>query len=335
MKHYRLGMMIPHRIGRWEYTLQFDGSVCLHAYLGNTSELHIPETLMGRPVTGVGPRFRGPEYLQLVFLPSTVTRIGEKAFSFFEHLKGVWIPAETTDIHETAFDHQDETILFTPEGSAAHAYAREHGLEYEPDVLPAFEEDDCTLISGDWSCEVTQEGNAVLLEYTGQEARVEIPAQIQGHPLIGIANDAFHGNDFLEEVTVPEGVEFISGFAFAQCNSLRRVHLPDSLMHLASGVFCECTDLEEINLPPSIELLQMCTFSSCASLRTITLPQSMRIIFSMAFGGCTSLEEIRLNDGLKSVVGSAFFQCPRLRRPAELPDTLDEEGRDVLSALPC
>ena len=334
MRKYVLGEVEPHRIGRWEYTLNADGSVCIREYLGNRDVLEIPATLMGRPVTSIGKGFHGATYMQLLIIPDTVTTIGQGVCSLAESLQAVWIPEETTDIHDSAFRELENLTIFTPEDSEAHRFAIDHGIPCEPDIWPEMETGDAWITWGDYGYALTPEGEAILREYNGTAGELRLPASLDGHPLIRIQEHAFQGNDFLRRVRLPEGVQEVGHWAFADCPSLRAVTLPEGLEFLGGGAFSGCRDLKSINLPPELDMLHPCTFSGCASLREVTLPQKLRIIFPMAFGCCSSLERLHLNNGLESVVGDPFWKCPKLRRPDAIPDTLDEDARRMMDSLP-
>lgn len=334
MKKYTLGSVEPHRIGRWEYTLNADGSICIREYQGNRDVLTIPESLMGRPVTAIGRGFQGANYMQLLIIPPTVTSIGQGVCDLAESLLAVWIPEEVTDIHDSAFDGTENLTIYTPEGSVAHRFAIDHGIPCEPDTMPELEESNAWLTWGDYGYAVNDNGEAILREYNGSAGGLIIPAELDGHPLIRIQEHAFHGNDFLQEAYLPGSVREVGHWAFADCPSLRVVGLPQGMDFLGGGAFSGCSDLEGIDLPSRLDMLHPCTFSGCASLREVTLPENLRIIFPMAFGGCRSLERLHLNDGLESVVGDPFWKCPNLRRPAVLPDTLDDDARELLEKLP-
>lgn len=336
MKHYRRGSIIPHAYDRWEYTLNRDGSICLHAYHGNTDVLYIPEMLMHRPVTSLARMFFGPYHAQLIVIPPTVKSIGAYAMSHDEDLRGVVIPPETTCIHETAFEDQMENedfCLYVTEGSCGHAFAEQHGIRYELDAFPTLEDDAAPCLWGDWSYAVIDEGQCVIREYNGTDPVVEVPAEIDGYAVIGLNTSSFFGNMFMEELIVPEGVEYLGHFAAQKCPALRRVYLPDSMKMVGGSCFAFCRSLEEIRLPAGLEMIMLMTFVGCTALRSITLPQTVHTIMPMAFNGCTALEEIHTSPVLRYVSGSAVEKCPKLRRPS-LPDTLEDESRAVLSKLP-
>lgn len=335
MRKYRLATRFPHRYGRWEFRMQMDGSICVSEFHGNRSVMTIPPELLGRPVTALGRAFLGPNLMQLLILPDTVRSIGPYACSHSEDLMGVVIPASVTHIDDTAFEGQQENedfILFVQEGSCAHAFAEEKGFSYELDTIPEIGENEESLFSGPWHYGLV-DGEVVLREYNGTEAVLEVPAEIDGCPVTGMSACCFHGNDFIEELVIPEGVTYMGSYAVAACDSLRRVHLPDSMTKPGIGCFAECRDLEDIRLPMELECIPPSFFSGCLSLRRIKLPPRVRIISMIAFACCSALEEIDLGDSLETVCISSFFKCPNLRIPA-LPDTLDEESRAILAALP-
>lgn len=334
-KSYSLHPLTPHHADRWEYTLNLDGSICLQCYHGSRPELQIPDMFMGRPVTALGNDFGGPHYMCTAIIPDTVLRIGSHAFSSDHFLTQVWIPTSVTHIADTAFADLQELCICTPAGSCAHVFAIDHGIDCRTDVLPdPVDEALAALSSGDWLYHPTESGEALLLEYCGHEACLQVPAALDGYPVREVMPACFCGNAFLQELTLPEGLTSIGQFAFRSCPALRRVHIPDSVTHLGSGAFSECTDLEDVRLSPALDTLHMTVFLNCTSLKRIALPTQLRLIGPLAFGGCTALEELLLNSGLRSVIRSALWNCPRLRRPDHLPDSLDEDARALFSDLP-
>lgn len=336
MRKYCPGYIIPHHYDRWEYTVNRDDSICLRAFHGDRDVLCIPNSLMGRPVTTLGRCFHGSAGTHLVIIPSTVTSIGAHALSMEESLQAVLIPPEVTFIHPTAFRdmlEEEDFRLFVTEGSCAHAFAQEHGFRYELDVFPELEEDEESCCCGDWHYAVLSDDRCVIREYNGMDSVVRVPGVLDGHEVIGLNGSCFHGNLFMEELIVPEGVEYLGNFALAHCPSLRRVELPDSMTSVGGACFAHCRDLSEVRLPAGLGIIMLMAFIDCVSLRSITLPRQVHSILPMAFHGCRSLEEVHLSPVLESVTDSSFDKCPRLRRPV-LPDTLNEESRALLSRLP-
>lgn len=328
MKKYRLSYPESHRCGRWNYTLRSDGSICLHEFHGSQEEVHIPESLLGRPVTALSRCFSVGDHAQIVIIPPTVERIGANAFFFDDDLEAVLIPPQVAWIDETAFSGPTDLCLFVEEGSIAHQFACAMEIPHEVNLVPMLEDDNPQRVSGDWSYTLRENGEVILREYNGTEEKVTVPAQIDGHPVTELYDYAMRGNAFVREVLVQEGVRCIGSFAFAACSFLRRLILPDSVLFMHGGVCADCRDLEQVRLPARLETVQLLSFSSCASLKEVALPEGLRMIGPMAFAGCSALERIRVGPKLESVMKSAFLRCDRLRRP-ELPDTLDAQSREA------
>ena len=79
-----------------------------------------------------------------------------------------------------------------------------------------------------------------ILSYTGHASTVEIPASIEGLPVIAIGDSAFREQTQLQAVVIPEGVVSIGWFAFFGCVSLQHVAMPDSLIQISYGAFDYC-----------------------------------------------------------------------------------------------
>ena len=77
---------------------------------------------------------------------------------------------------------------------------------------------------------------------------LEVPRELDGHPLTGIGSSALEGCRELTSVTLPEGLVFVEGYAFQHCVGLVSVTIPDSLKSLGIGVFRHCRTLRTMDL---------------------------------------------------------------------------------------
>ena len=88
--------------GDWQYT-QIDGGLRLTAYLGNETELTLPDTLAGQPVLEIGSGcFRGSK-LKVVTVPHGIRVVGEEAFYGSAELKKVILGGSVNVIGDRAF----------------------------------------------------------------------------------------------------------------------------------------------------------------------------------------------------------------------------------------
>lgn len=131
--------------------------------------------------------------------------------------------------------------------------------------------------------------------------------------------------------TVPQGVSYIGGGAFADCKNLKQLVLSDSVTKLGdrsfansgltamtlsdnvdscgAGIFAGCASLSEVQLSKRLWYLSRETFLDCISLTSITLPANIGAYGNSVFEGCTSLSEIEVSDASKyfsSVDGVLF-----------------------------
>lgn len=83
-------------------------------------------------------------------------------------------------------------------------------------------------------------GSGVIVTGWSGTARVlNIPSEIDGKPVIAIADGAFR-NCTPEHVTIPDGVTSIGWFAFSGCYRLTSVTLPASVSSIGYGAFERC-----------------------------------------------------------------------------------------------
>ena len=172
-------------------------------------------------------------------------------------------------------------------------------------------------------------GGIALTAYLGSDSTVVVPSEIGGEPVKalqgtfrklalcdedgGVHISPWHDvawndelemmvsleywedtvNDAIEEVVVPEGIEYIDFGAFRNCTALRSVSLPQSLLYVYSGSFEGCTALERIELPDSLESIGYDAFKGCGMLLDIRFPESLEYIGDGAFEG-TGLTEVTL-----------------------------------------
>lgn len=87
-----------------------------------------------------------------------------------------------------------------------------------------------------------QDGQVTIHEYLGGSGTVTLPSEIDGYPVVAIADGAFRGQD-ITGVILPDTLESIGWFAFAGCVRLETVVLPRSVQDIAYGAFDHCTHL--------------------------------------------------------------------------------------------
>ena len=90
-----------------------------------------------------------------------------------------------------------------------------------------------------------EERIAVLTGAETLSAFTEIPSVHEGCPVRVIASRAFAGRQELKEVSLPETLDTLEGFAFHNCKSLRRISAFDSVTEYHDGVIRATTALRK------------------------------------------------------------------------------------------
>lgn len=118
----------------------------------------------------------------------------------------------------------------------------------------------------------TRNGVTTLLVYpaTKSDTHYAIPDGVQ---IVG----GFWGNQYLQTVTVPEGVQTLLVDAFYNCTALTQIKLPRSLKYIQSYAFDGCTALTTVwfsnSLPNSGGVrISPYAFDNCTALKEVFLP---------------------------------------------------------------
>jgi len=189
---------------------------------------------------------------------------------------------------------------------------------------------------------------------------VNIPAELDGHPVVAIGSQAFFGCKNMTSITVPEGVTRIDGRAFYGCSGLVRIDLPESLRTVRSGAFDYCRSLAVVDLKHCKEF-DGSSLKNCPSLAEVKVGKDMpgflvnggalyadsgrRLVFwprmrdeialrdgvetigRSAFQGC-SIRRVVLPKSVRVVEAEAFSMCKELRR-VELGEGVVEVGNEA------
>ena len=156
-----------------------------------------------------------------------------------------------------------------------------------------------------------QNGEAVLVKYSGKDKAVVLPEQYEGAALTRIGDNAFYDNGHVEHVQLPKGLKAIGMNAFRGCSALKEIALPEGLESIGEYAFAGCKSLASVSLPVGLSLLPSGAFSKCRALCALSLPNSIQQIGDDAFNGCQSLGSVSLGDGLKELGEDVFKGCAK------------------------
>lgn len=145
---------------------------------------------------------------------------------------------------------------------------------------------------------------------------------LRGHKLLACPPNWKSYDNIL---TVPDFVDELAPYAFANCCNIRKIILPAHLMSIPQGVCARCSSLTDIEIPVQCEVIPKCAFLGCKSLMNIAIPSGITRIEDSAFEGCTSLCNVDMPDDLIHIGSFAFADCNSMTL-VDLPASLEELG---------
>lgn len=172
---------------------------------------------------------------------------------------------------------------------------------------------DDDMITSDGLLYRIEDGKRVIITgYEGDAARVEIPAYIDGLPVVEV--ETFTGengrNITVKEVILPDSVTRIWNYAFYQCISLQKINL-EKVNYVGEYAFAYCSRLENVAFwsYPYLTVLNQYAFAQCTSLQAIDLSSAGRMIPKGLCYGCTSLKKVIFPEDLLRIYDRAFYNC--------------------------
>lgn len=186
---------------------------------------------------------------------------------------------------------------------------------------------------GDFEYIVLNDGTAEIVGYSGNDANLSIPAELNGVLVTSIGYEAFYNCPSLVSVTIPEDVTYIGIGAFRYCNHLTSIVIPHGVTVINFTTFCGCSSLTSITIPDSVTSIEKYAFDNCRSLTSIVLPDSVTSIDEYAFAYCDSLTSVILHEFVTKIAEdrndtppneTAFANCPNLTLTV-CPGTIAEQ----------
>jgi hypothetical protein len=319
-----------------------NGAITITGYTGPGGSVIIPNTINGLPVTSIGGyAFYGQQSLTNITIPSSVTKIGEWAFSN-SALSVVTIPGSVADIGVNAFNScYSLTSLTLSNGvGSIEAYAfyycsRLTNVSILSSVTnigtSAFA--DCgslTAIAVDASNPFYRSIGDVLYNHD-QSLLLQYPAGKIGTNYVipsavtNIGASAFAGCYNLNSVTIPSNMSSIGDGAFSQFFGLTNFTIPSGVTKIGSGAFHYCWNLNSVAIPNSVTSLGDEAFYYCSSLSNVTIPDSVTNIGDRAFYECDSLYSVAIPNSLTSIGAYVFANCGNLTN-VTIPSSVTKIG---------
>ena len=246
----------------------YNGVNYLLGYVGNDTELTLPESYNAENYEIYKYAFYGCDSLTSITIPDSVTSIGEDAFRYCYKLVEV-INKSSLNIKAGSFDY-----------GCIGLYAKEvHNGESK-------------IVNNDNYLFYMYDGVNYLLGYVGADTELTLPDSYNGDGY-EIYKYAFFRCTSLTSVTIGKSVTSIGSDAFSGCSKLTSITIPNSVTSIGNYAFSGCSKLTSITISNSVTSIGSSAFSSCDSLTSVTIGNSVTSIGSSAFRYCVSLKSIK------------------------------------------
>ena len=261
-----------------EYELNADQTGYTVVGIGtcNDTDLIIPTTYQGKPVTSIGERaFYNSDSLTSVVIPDSVTIIGDLAFDDCDSLTSVEIPDSVTSIGEEAFRDCDSlTSVEIPDSVTSIGASAFNNTAYYND-------------ESNWEDGVLYIGKYLI------KANMSIDGKYMVKDgTLCIANSAFYNCDSLTSIVIGDSVTSIGNSAFWYCYSLTSVVIGDGVTSIGDWAFDDCDSLTSVVIGDGVTSIGSYAFYYCYRLTSVVIGDSVTSIGAYAFYDCASLTSV-------------------------------------------
>ena len=108
------------------------------------------------------------------------------------------------------------------------------------------------------------------------------------------------------KTVIPLSVTKIESDAFEGRSDLKSVVIPDSVNKIGVSAFEGCTGLSEVKISDSLKIIDEKAFARCENLTEVTIPDSVTTIYDCAFSGCTKIAVINIGNSVIDIGEGAF-----------------------------
>lgn len=209
------------------------------------SSVVLPDVL-----TSIGSNaFDGCAALASIAIPSGVTSIGVNAFSGCNNLQTVYVGMVTpVAITENIFENRANATLFVPVGSKAAYEAANYWKDFNDiEEFIVFADANVKAIcvqnwdtNGDRVLSLAEAAAVTSLEGNFTKSDISSFNELRFFTgLTSIEYNAFNSCKYLESIILPDGITFISSYAFDGC-SLTSITIPQGVTEFGWGTFNSC-----------------------------------------------------------------------------------------------
>ena len=132
---------------------------------------------------------------------------------------------------------------------------------------------------------------------TCTDTDIVIPATYEGKPVTGIGDWAFGDKGSpITSVVIPGSVKEIGVGAFVCCDYLESVTMYNGVVAICGSAFAQCPSLTSITIPDSVTIIGDDAFGA-TNINSIVIPAGVTSIGKNALTGCNNLSSIMVKSG--------------------------------------
>ncbi len=224
--------------GIFQYTYN-DNSWQLHRYLGHDTELTLPQSYSGLPVTEISDNCFKDSNVVSVSIPDGYSFIGNFAFSGCNELQNINIPASVQIIGLGAFSNSGLTgaDLSNTSINVVSSYLFKDCTALESVALP----DSVTSI-GEYAfyntaiCNINIPSSTLSIDRYAFAQTASLDTVSLSDKLESIGDSCFE-NSTVSQINLPESLTSIGTSAFRNAASLKNMYIPDSVTTIGGYAF--------------------------------------------------------------------------------------------------
>ena len=192
-------------------------------------------------------------------IPSSVTKIGQKAFYGQTSLRSVMIPS-VTEIGDSAFMNCTSLVAA---GLKDCKKIGDHAFE------------NCVNLDVALPDSITDIGTSAFANCSKMSS--DMPSSLKT-----IGTSAFQNCTAMKRVILPNSVTELGAYAFAGCTGISQLVLSSGLKQISNFAFQNCSSLTELVVPNGVTVLGQYSFSGCTKLARVEIPGSVTHILQYA-----------------------------------------------------
>jgi len=305
------------------YEILESDEVRIISYSGTETNLSIPSTIEGYPVTIIGTiAFKNNTTIETLKFGDYITNVENQAFCQMTSLKKLELPgsAQTFGTEVLRGSNALEHLSISGDSNYELKYYFGNNLDYIPVTLKTLE-----------FSEGTSALNSTIIQNgLGSVTHIIVPKSINE---IGAA--AFAGLSGLTKLTIPfvgrsreasDWQEVMFGYIFGTSyydgsyETILGHYLPSGLIEviitdttsIGASAFYGCKSLTSIIIPDSVTSIAGCAFFQCYGLTNIEIPDSVTSMGNYVFGSCYNLLSVKLSNNITSISDSTFYSCSQI-----------------------